>query len=128
MHPNETLVRTGYDAFVRGDLDAVRGFLHPDVLWHVAGTGPLAGVYKGHGEILQFFARVAELTEGTISIEAGDILASDDQVVVLTHLRARRGDHVLDDRGVALFKISDGVATEVHMFAEDQSALDAFFA
>ena len=127
MHPNETLVRTGYDAFVRGDIDAVRRFLHPDVIWHVAGTGPLAGVYKGHGELLEFLARVARLTEGTITIEAGDILASDDQVVVLTHLRARRGEQVLDDRGVAVFKISDGVATEVHMFAEDQMALDAFF-
>jgi uncharacterized protein len=128
VHPNEDLVRSGYEAFVRGDLDAVRGFLHPDVLWHVAGSGPLAGVYKGHGELLEFFGRIAAITEGTITIEAGDILASDDQVVVLTHLRARRGDQVLDDRGVAVFKISDGVATEVHMFAEDQRSLDAFFA
>jgi uncharacterized protein len=128
VHPNEAIVRAGYDAFVRGDLEAVRSFLHPDVIWHVAGSGPLAGVYKGHGELLEFFGRIAALTEGTITIEAGDILAGDEQVVVLTNLRARRGDRILDDRGVAVFRISDGVAVEVHMFAEDQRALDAFFA
>ena len=128
VHPNEALVRSGYDAFIRGDLEAVAGFLHPDVLWHVAGTGPLAGIYKGHAELLEFFAHIAEITDGTISIEARDVLASDDHVIVLTQMRAVRGGRVLDDRGVAMFTIVDGQATEVHMFAEDQDALDGFFA
>lgn len=128
MHPNEALVRTGYDAFVGGDLEKVAAFLHPDVVWHVAGSGPLAGVYRGHQELLEFFAHIAEMTKGSITIQAGDILASDDQVVVLTTLKATRGDRTLDDRGVAVFKISDGKATEVHLFAEDQAALDGFFA
>ena len=43
MHPNETIVRTGYDAFVRGDIDAVRRFLHPDVIWHVAVLNEVLG-------------------------------------------------------------------------------------
>ena len=128
MHPNETLIRAGYDAFVNGDLDGVRSFLDPNVVWHVSGTGPLAGVYNGHAELLQFFARVAELTDGSVSIEAKDILVNDDHVIVLTRLQAARGGKTLDDRGVAVFKIRDGKAFEVHMFAEDQAALDEFFA
>ena len=128
MHPNEELVRAGYDAFVRGDLEAVAGFLHPDVLWHVGGSGALAGVYKGHGELFGLFARLAELTEGSISITARDILTSEDHVIVLTTMKARRGGVDLEDDGVAVFKIVDGKASEVWVFAENQGAMDAFFA
>ena len=127
MHPNEALIRAGYDAFIKGDLEGVASFLDPDVMWHVSGTGPLAGVYTGHAELLAFFARINEMTHGSISIEANDILVSEEHVIVLTRLRASRGDRTLDDRGVAVFKVVDGKAKDVHMFAENQSALDGFF-
>ena len=127
MHPNEALIRDGYDAFVRGDLEAVAKLLAPDASWHVAGASPLAGVYSGHEELFGLFARLYAVTEGTISIAARDILASEDHAIVLTTMKARRGDRVLDDGGVAVFKIADGVATEVWTFAEDQAEMDAFF-
>jgi len=127
MHPNETLIRDGYDAFVRGDLEAVASFLAPDVQWHVAGDSPLAGVYSGHEELFALFARLYQFTGGTISISARDILVSEDHAIVLTTMKGRRGDLVLDDDGVAVFKIRDGKASEIWAFAEDQSAMDAFF-
>jgi uncharacterized protein len=127
MHPNEQLIRDGYDAFVRGDLGAVAKFLAPDARWHVAGDSPLAGVYSGHEELFALFARLYEMTAGTIAISARDILASEDHAIVLTTMKAHRGARELDDDGVAVFKIRDGVATEVWAFAEDQSAMDAFF-
>jgi len=127
MHPNETLIRDGYDAFVRGDLGAVAKFLAPDARWHVAGSSPLAGVYSGHEQLFALFARLYEMTGGTIAIAARDILASEDHAIVLTTMKARRGNRELDDDGVAVFKIHDGVATEVWAFAEDQAAMDAFF-
>jgi uncharacterized protein len=128
MHPNETLIREGYDAFVRGDIEAVKGFLAPDVLWHISGTGRFAGVYKGHEELLGLFSQIFEMTEGTISIAARDILANEDHVIVLTTMKGQRGDRILDDDGVAIFKIRDGKAVEVWNFPEDQAAMDAFFA
>jgi len=127
MHPNETLIREGYDAFVQGDLDAVAKFLHPEARWHVAGSSPLAGVYSGHQELFALFARIFEITDGTISISARDVLVSEDHVIVLTTMKARRGERVLDDEGVAVFKISDGLATEVWNFAENQAEMDSFF-
>jgi ketosteroid isomerase-like protein len=127
MHPNESLVREGYDAFLRGDLSAVAGFLAPDAAWHVAGTSPLAGVYKGHEELFAFFGRLYEMTGGTVAIHARDILASDDHAIVLTTLTASRGDRHLEDDGVAVFKIADGKAYEIWVFAEDQARMDEFF-
>jgi uncharacterized protein len=127
MHPNEALIRDGYDAFVRGDLDGVARLLAPDARWHVAGMSPLAGVYAGHEQLFALFARLFEMTGGTIAITARDILASDDHAIVLTTMKARRGERELNDDGVAVFDIHDGVATEVWAFAEDQAAMDAFF-
>lgn len=128
MHPNEALVREGYDAFVRGDIGTVASLISPDVLWHVGGDSPLAGVYKGHDELFALLARLGEATGGSISISARDILTSDDRVVVLTTLKAERDGQVLEDDGVAIFNIVDGKASEVWVFAENQGAIDAFFA
>jgi uncharacterized protein len=128
VHPNEALIRDGYDAFVAGDIERVAGLLDPDIVWHVGGTSPLSGDYKGHGELMGLFARLAEYTDGSISIIARDILTSEDHVIVLTTMTGTRGDRRLEDDGVAVFKVVGGKAVEVWVFAENQGAIDSFFA
>jgi uncharacterized protein len=67
-HPNEDLVREGFAAFGRGDMDALRKqFFADDVRWHAAGRNPTSGEYEGTEQVLQFFARLVELTDGTLS-------------------------------------------------------------
>lgn len=127
VHPNEALIREGYDAFVAGNIERVAELLHPDIVWHVGGTSPLSGDYKGHGELMALFARLSEFTDGSISISARDILTSDDHVIALTTMRGKRGDRVLEDDGVAVFKVADAKAVEVWVFAENQGAIDSFF-
>lgn len=128
MHPNEALIRKGYAAFVERDVDSLREFLHPDVIWHVAGSSPLAGVYKGQDELLPIFGLIDKLTDATFNIAAREMLPSDDHVVVLTTITAKKDDRVLDLDGVAVFKIVDGRAAEVWNFAEHQNEVDEFFA
>ncbi|MGH2727680.1 MAG: nuclear transport factor 2 family protein [Actinomycetota bacterium] len=127
MHPNEAIIREGYDAFVRGDIERVAQLIHPDVLWHVGGSSALAGIYKGHDELFALLGRLGEVTGGSISISARDILTSEDHVIVLTTLKAEREGRTIEDDGVAVFKVVDGRATEVWVFAENQGAMDAFF-
>lgn len=43
-HPNEELVRSGYDAFAKGDIDTLRVLFDPEVVWHQPGRSVLAGV------------------------------------------------------------------------------------
>ena len=128
MHANEALIRKGYAAFVERDVDSLREFLHPEVVWHVAGSSPLAGIYKGHDELLPVFGMIDDITDGTFNISAREMLPSDDHVVVLTRITAKKGDRVLDLDGVAVFKIVDGRAAEVWNFAERQDEVDEFFA
>ena len=33
-HPNEELVRKGYDAFASGDMDTLRELFDPGIVWH----------------------------------------------------------------------------------------------
>ena len=59
-HPNEELVRRGFDAFSKGDVDALRDLFDPDAVWHAPGRSPLSGDHRGVDDILDFFARTME--------------------------------------------------------------------
>src|ERR1700730_11262399 len=83
-HPNEDVVREGFAAFGRGDMDALRDkFLADNVRWHLPGRNPLSGDYEGPEQVMQYFARILELTGGTLSIDLHDVLANDNHAVAL---------------------------------------------
>src|SRR5262249_29832688 len=85
------LIRQGYDAFARGDVEAVLGLLNPDIIWHVPGRSPLSGEYRGHDEVVGFLVRTMELSAGTFTMDIGDVLVSGQTVVVLCTVSAQRG-------------------------------------
>jgi ketosteroid isomerase-like protein len=126
-HPNEELVRRGYEAFLGGDLAALNDMFADDIVWHVPGHHQLAGDYRGKDEVFGNFAKVFELTGGTFQLEIHDVLANDDHVVVLARATGKIGDRTLDDKGVQLFHVKDGKATEQWLYAGDQQAADEFW-
>ena len=127
-HPNEELIRGGYEAFARGDVADVLGRLSEDIVWHVPGRSAISGDYRGHEEVIGMFGRLQELTGGTFALELHDVLASDDHVVVLARSSADRGGkHRLFD--VAhVWHVRDGKATEFWGLSVDQYAADEFLA
>ena len=54
-HPNEDLIRQGYDAFSSGDMDTLRELFHPDIVWHASGRSQLAGDHQGVDTVLGLF-------------------------------------------------------------------------
>ncbi|MFJ8533495.1 nuclear transport factor 2 family protein [Streptomyces sp. NPDC093591] len=64
VHPHARLVRKGYEAFTRGDLDGLRESLAGDCTYHFPGTHPLAGDYKGQDAVLYVFRRIFEERAG----------------------------------------------------------------
>ncbi|MBV8512410.1 MAG: nuclear transport factor 2 family protein [Xanthobacteraceae bacterium] len=93
-HPNRELIQRAYDAFGRGDIPTVLGLLDKEIRWHVPGQSPLSGDYFGHDQVLGFFQKCMDLSEGTLRIELNDIVASDTTVFVLCTLSATRaGQH-----------------------------------
>jgi uncharacterized protein len=126
-HPNEDLVRRGFDAFSKGDVDALRELFDQDAVWHAPGRSPLAGDHRGVDAILGFFARTMELTRGTFRVELHDVLANDDHAVALHTVRGEREGRTLEDKSVLVSHVRNGKFVETWGYSEDQYADDEFF-
>jgi uncharacterized protein len=126
-HPNEELVRRGYDAFSQGDMDTFRELFAPDIIWHPSTQGPLSGDKRGVDEVLQFFGQTMALADGNFRVEVHDVVGGDDHVVGLHTARGARAGRTMEDRGILVFHVRDGKVTEVWQYLEDQSAVDRFW-
>jgi ketosteroid isomerase-like protein len=126
-HPNTALIREGYNAFGKGDMEIIRTLLHERVVHRVPGRGPLCGEYRTPEEVLGFYVRVFELSNGTYRSEPYAVMAADDHGVALVHTYAERPGRVLSGRAVDVFRFEDGRITEIRTLAEDQYADDAFW-
>ena len=126
-HPNEDLMKKGYEAFGSGDLDAVRELFADDIVWHVPGRSPLSGDYKGKEEVLGFLAKTMEMTGGTFKLDVHDVMANAEHGVVLTTATAEREGKRLTNRAVQVVHIRDGKLTESWFHPEDQYAADEFW-
>lgn len=74
MHPNAQVVEGFYAAqrrFCAGEdtAETLRGLLCEDVAWHVPGRSPVDGHYRGHNEVLTYFAERHARTAATFQIE-----------------------------------------------------------
>jgi ketosteroid isomerase-like protein len=71
---NSELARRGYEAVLRGDFDAVREFLDPNVKWH-GGDPTASGACRNREEAIEFMRRAREhrgIGKLVEVIEAGD--------------------------------------------------------
>ena len=126
-HPNEERARGALDAFQRGDMQAITDYFAPDIVWHVPGRSPQAGDYAGVDQVLGFFAKTMELSNGSFRLEVHDVLANDEHVTVLSTLTAEREGRSLRDNGVQVLHLRDGRAVESWLHPGDQYATDEFW-
>ncbi len=126
--PNQGLVRAASAAFGRGDLGALRDqFFAADIVWHIAGTGPLAGDYAGAAQVMGLLGKIAELSGGTVRPELHDVLVSNDHTVALTTIRAERAGKRLQLNLVHVIHAENGKATEVWTHSSDPAAAAQFW-
>jgi ketosteroid isomerase-like protein len=126
-HANETLMRDGYSAFGRGDMEALRGMFDPQVVWHIPGHSPVSGTYKGIDEVFALFGRLFTETGGTIWNELHDVVANDEHAVALVRQTAERAGKKLDTRLVNIQHIREGKVTESWYFTEDERTVEDFW-
>jgi uncharacterized protein len=125
--PNADLLRRGYDAFAAGDIPTVLGIFDEDIAWHVPGRSPLSGDYRGHGGVADFFTRCHELSAGTLRVQADEIVADGDRVVVLATVSAERNGRSWSSPEVHVWRMQHGRAVEFREFQADQEAEDEFW-
>jgi len=126
-HPNEELIRGGFDAFGKGDLDTVGELFADDIVWHFPGASQISGDFSGKDAVLQWLGRSFELTGGTLKLELHDVLANDEHAAALTRVTAQREGKSLDDPSIQLFHVKDGKATESWIYPSDQRVSDDFW-
>jgi len=126
--PNEDLVRAASAAFARGDLSALQNqFFDENIIWHVAGTGPLAGDYEGMARVMGVLGKISELSGGTVQPELHDVLVSNDHTVALATIRAERSGKQLQLNLVHVIHSENGKATEVWTSSSDPAATAGFW-
>jgi len=126
-HPDEELLRTGYEAFGQGDLETVKEVFAEDIVFHVPGRGLISGEYRGPDAVFGFFAKGQELSGGTLRIELHDVAATDEHAIALQINRAERNGKTLEARVVAVYHVRDGRATEAWFLTDSQDENDEFW-
>jgi ketosteroid isomerase-like protein len=124
---NAALVKGGYEAFARGDLNAVLALFDDDILWHVPGRGPLSRDYWGRDEVLGFFTEFIRLSGGSFRVQVDDILAKGDTVVVLATENAERAGRTWSSPQVHVWTLKNGRATRFWQYQGDQQGEDEFW-
>jgi len=127
--PHADLVRAASAAFGRGDLSALQSqYFADNVIWHIAGTGPLAGDYEGVAEVMGVLGRISALSAGSIQPELHDVLVGNDHTVALTTIRAERSGKQLQLNLVHVIHSENGKATEVWTQSSDPAQAAEFWA
>ncbi len=127
-HPNEAVVRKGYEAFSKGDMETLQNEIFTDdIVWHVSGRNPLSGDYKGISEVLGYFGQLGELTGGSFQVTLEDVLANDERTVALHHATGTREGKTLDADEVLVFRFRGDKVSEAQGYSGDQHAVDQFW-
>jgi ketosteroid isomerase-like protein len=127
-HPNEDLVRRGYDAFASGDMATLNEVFADDIVWHAPGRNDLSGTFRGKDEVFATLQKNMELTGGTLKLDVHAILADDEHAVTLLRATAQREGKALDDNTVQVWHVKNGKLAESWLHPSDAYASDEFWA
>ena len=124
---NVELARRGYEAFARGDLDAIfESFMHPEIEAHDPPEIPDAAIYRGREAVRRDWEHTSELFED-FSVDVDKTFDRGDEVVVFLRFRGRgRGSTAEVEAPMAhVWTIRDGQAVRLRQFIDRAAALEA---
>ncbi|MFJ4623022.1 nuclear transport factor 2 family protein [Streptomyces sp. NPDC088812] len=128
-HPHALLVRKGYDAFMRGDMDSLRAMMTGDCTHHVPGSHPLSGDHKGIDSIIDgYYRRLFSDTDGSFRVALLNVFVDGRGHAVSVHrVTADRGAGHIDGNGGIVFRIVGEKITDLDECVEDMDKSDAFW-
>jgi uncharacterized protein len=125
---NAAIVRRGYEAFNRGDMETLTELFDESAVWHLPGRSSMAKDYQGREAILAYFGQLGQETGGTFRAELEDLLADgDDRVVGIQRSTAERDGERLDVGDCIVFQLRDGRITDGREHFHDLYAWDEFW-
>jgi len=125
-HPKFAMARRLWDAIADGEAQALQELLSDKSVWRMYGDSPLAGTYVGADAILDFIARVGELTDDLYS-DLINIFVNESGAVLHYSIHATRGREVLDIEHMFMIRVSGDRIVEGVFAPIDQQRYDRFF-
>ena len=123
---NLEVVRRGYEAFGRGDIQALLDMLADDVEWVSPGPPelPTAGNRRGRQQVAQFFQAVDQIFE-IQQFEPKAFVAQGDRVVVLgtDTARIKATGKVITDDWAHAFTVRDGKIVRMQEFIDTSAVV-----
>lgn len=125
---NVDVVRTGYEAWNRGDLDAVRGIYAPEVTASAGALWPAAGEVSGPEAIIQAFASILNTFEHS-ELVPEEFVEEGDSVLVPTLWRGTMAgsEGVIEQRLVVVYTLRGDQIVHIGYFpgmVEARAAID----
>jgi ketosteroid isomerase-like protein len=122
------LLHAYHDAWERGDQEAGINFFAEDLVVHMGGNGPLAGIYQGRQAFVEdWIGRVNDYTD-TWAVEGNDLmLAGDDGVLLLVHEAWSRGDKHVKTERLGYYRFAEGKIVECYFSDMNQPEIEEFF-
>ena len=128
--PRIAAIQLAYEAFGRGDVEAVLTDIADDVVWEAvpsSDAAPWYGVYRGKADVPRFFKEIGTSVEVT-EFAPLSFTANETEVVAVVRWGFRAlstGTHVVTDI-VHLFRFTDGKVTYVRTWEDTAEAARAF--
>jgi ketosteroid isomerase-like protein len=106
-----SLIRTGYEAFGRGDVPTVLGLFAPTMDWYTPDTVRFGGRYSGPAAVAEFFSKLPE-NYAELIVEPQSFVDRGDTVVVIGRHRARTAvGNAIELPWVHVWTVANGKAT-----------------
>jgi ketosteroid isomerase-like protein len=118
---NVDAARSAYEAFSRGDLEALREGFAEDAVWVTSDELPLGGETRGRDAILANFAQIPNYWS-SFSVEPTDFLDCGDVVVVRGTQRAANDNGSMEAPFVHVLEYGDDKLTRGEFYADSAKA------
>ena len=123
---NVELVRRVYEAFGRGDVDAVFAAMKPDIEWDESEGMPYGGIYRGRDAIVEnVFGPILADVEG-FTADPDEILELDDARVLARGRHGGRGAvGPVDARFIHIWTVAEDKVSRYEQLADTRRFCDA---
>jgi ketosteroid isomerase-like protein len=121
---NVEAVKGAYDAFGRGDLEALSELFADDAVWVTSDELPLGGTTSGREAIIGNFAQIPNYWSA-FAVKPEEFLDAGDYVVVRGTQSGTGEGGSFEAPFAHLLKVSDGKLTRGEFYADSAKALAA---
>lgn len=112
------------EMYAGGGFGAVAELLADDVVWHVPGSSPIGGDYRGRGAVIGYFRLRRKLAGGTIQITTLSRAHHEEALVQLADGHAKFGQSDMAWRTAGVYRVADGRIAEAWLIPLDQQFFD----